>query len=346
MPILEFRQVNKVLKSGLMRRPVYGLGPLNLKVEAGEIFGYLGPNGAGKTTSIKLAMGILRPDSGEVRFFGRHSGGSEARNRVGFLPERPYFYQHLTAFELLDFYGELFGISGPTRRERAMRLLDMTGLKESAHTKLSKFSKGMLQRVGFAQALINDPEIVILDEPLSGLDPTGRRQIRDLVLGLRSTGKTVFFSSHVLQDVEMICDRVGILLNGKLLRAATMKDILSETLRYIEVVVEGLNGETLRDLGFDGSEDKAGSVFLRLGSDEEAGEAVRAISRAGGRITSMVPQRQTLEDYFMRNISEDAAPENKPPEMPRTPALSEEASAALSAITRRRGNADKVGVEH
>ena len=184
--------------------------------------------------------------------------------------------------ELLDFYGELFGIAGRVRRKRACELLEMTGLAEAANTKLSKFSKGMLQRVGFAQALINDPELVVLDEPLSGLDPTGRRQIRDLISGLRAAGKTVFFSSHILQDVEMICDRVGILLGGKLLRAATMEDILSETLTWTEIAVDGLTEGSVRELGFSRVEEKAGSVFLQIDPDVDVGRAVKAISPTSG----------------------------------------------------------------
>jgi len=310
--VLEFVDVKKVLKSGFLRRPVYTLGPLTLEVMPGEIFGYLGPNGAGKTTSIKVAMGILRADSGEVRFFGERAGRREVKRRVGFLPEHPYFYRHLTAFEVLDFYGELFGMDARSRRRRASDLLDLTGLAEAADTRLSRFSKGMLQRVGLAQALMNDPELVILDEPLSGLDPAGRRQIRDLILGLRSEGKTVFFSSHILQDVEMICDRVGILMNGKLLRAVSMEDVLSQTLSYVEVGVDALGVETVRRLGFNEVETKAGRVIVRLGPDEDPGDVMRVIAEAGGRISSVVPQRQTLEDYFMENVTPDAARDGAP----------------------------------
>jgi len=350
MPILEFKDVSKVLKSGFLRRPVYRLGPLNLEVEAGEIFGYLGPNGAGKTTSIKVAMGILRADSGEVRFFGESARGAAVKHRVGFLPERPYFYQHLTAFELLDFYGELFGIPGRKRRERAMNLLDMTGLAEFANTRLAKFSKGMLQRAGFAQALINDPDVVLLDEPLSGLDPTGRRQIRDLILGLRAGGKTVFFSSHILQDVEMICDRVGILLGGELLRAATMEDVLSETLSWVEISVEDLEYEAIRRLGLGRVEEKAGKTVIRLGPEEDTGEAIKTISGLGGKVSSVVPQRQTLEDYFMRNVAPGKAEEAgqacpaDPAGTAREPALTAEASAALSRSAKRKRSAEKVGM--
>jgi ABC-2 type transport system ATP-binding protein len=302
MPILEFKDVNKVLKSGFTRKPLYTLGPLSLQVEAGEIFGYLGPNGAGKTTSIKLAMGILRPDSGEVRFFGRSASHKRVKERIGFLPEGPYFYQHLTAFELLDFYGELHKISRRIRRERALDLLRQTGLGDFAGTRISKFSKGMLQRIGFAQALVNDPEILILDEPLSGLDPVGRRQIRDLILGLKSRGKTVFFSSHILQDVEMICDRVGIILGGKLLRAATMDDILSETLEWVEITVDNLTPGSERQMGIACVKEKGTRSVVRLAPDENLGAVIRSIAGAGGRIMSVIPHRQTLEDYFMRSV--------------------------------------------
>ena len=302
MPILEFIDVSKVLKSGITHRPVYRLGPLSFAVEAGEIFGYLGPNGAGKTTSIKILMGLLRPDSGQVRVFGKPANQATVKTGMGFLPERPYFYQHLSAFELLDFYGELFGLSARERRERAMSLLDMTGLGTSADTRLHKFSKGMLQRVGFAQALINDPEVIVLDEPLSGLDPTGRRQIRDLILDLRAGGKTVFFSSHILQDVEMICDRVGILHEGKLQSTATMKEVLSETVHAVEILVEGMAPDEVRRLGIGNPEEKAGRVVIRLGPHDDLKGAIEMIVGAGGSIASVVPQRRTLEDYFVRNI--------------------------------------------
>jgi ABC-2 type transport system ATP-binding protein len=320
MPVLEFKDVNKVLRSGFLRRPVYRLGPLSLDVEPGEIFGYLGPNGAGKTTSIKIAMGIIRADSGEVRLFGMKSDKVAVRKRVGFLPEHPYFYQHLTAFELLDFYGHLFGIDGRMRRRRARHLLEVTGLGRHAGTRLSKFSKGMLQRAGFAQALVNDPDIVVLDEPLSGLDPAGRRQIRDLIAGLKSSGKTVFFSSHILQDVEMICDRVGILLDGRLLAAATMEDILSETLTWVEITFDGRPAYELMPSVAGDREEKAGRRVLRLRAEDDPDEAIRAITAAGGRIISVIPQRRTLEDYFMINVEARRDTAGSEPAAPRGPA--------------------------
>jgi ABC-2 type transport system ATP-binding protein len=302
MPVLEFKDISKVLKSGFMRRPIYKLGPLSLEVEQGEIFGFLGPNGAGKTTSIKVAVGLLKADSGEIRVFGQAAGRPQAKRRVGFLPEHPYFYRHLTAFELLDFYGELFGLGRRGRLDRVERLLHLTGLSEFADMRLSRFSKGMLQRVGFAQALINDPDLVILDEPLSGLDPTGRRQIRDLIIDLRAAGKTVFFSSHILQDVEMICDRVGILLSGRLQRAAAMSEIMSQTVLSVEMVVDNLPPEYIRRLGLDDVEEKGGRTIVRLGSEDDVGQAIRIITGTGGRLSSVTPRRQSLEDYFMKYV--------------------------------------------
>src|SRR5581483_5262176 len=209
------------------RTPITALAGLSFSVSRGEIYGFLGPNGAGKTTTLKILMGLMRATSGKAEILGKPAGDVETRRRIGFLPEAPYFYDYLTAEEFLSFYGHLAGIDRGALACRVTELLDLVGLSEARTRQLRKFSKGMLQRIGLAQALIHDPELIILDEPMSGLDPIGRKQIRDLILSLRDQGKTVFFSTHIVPDVEMICDRVGIVVKGKLLASGRVDELVS-----------------------------------------------------------------------------------------------------------------------
>src|SRR3954469_9073512 len=218
------------------KRPYRALDRLNLEVEAGEVFGFLGPNGAGKTTTLKLLLQLVFPTSGSAEVLGRPPGDLSVKRRIGYLPEHPYFYDHLTAEELLSYFAALFGYGSAERRVRVNRLLDQVGIGAERRLPLRKFSKGMLQRVGIAQALINDPELVIFDEPMSGLDPLGRREVRALILGLRDRGCTVFFSSHVLADAEALCSRVAILARGRLMTAGRLADILAFQIRGWEVV--------------------------------------------------------------------------------------------------------------
>jgi ABC-2 type transport system ATP-binding protein len=220
--------LTKEFRVGFRMKRVLALDNLNLKVEEGEIFGYIGPNGAGKTTTLKIMMGLIYPTSGNVRIFGRDIKDINIKMDIGFLPEAPYFYDYLTAREFLDFYSQLFGLAKKERERRIEELLDMVDLRLVKDTQLRKFSRGMLQRIGIAQALINDPKLVILDEPMSALDPVGRTKIRDVILHLKDEGKTVFFSSHILSDVEMICDRVGLLVNGKLKEIGKLEELLGE----------------------------------------------------------------------------------------------------------------------
>jgi ABC-2 type transport system ATP-binding protein len=300
--MLRFEGILKIFRSSLTRRYLYTLGPVSFEVKEGDIFGYLGPNGAGKTTTIKVALGLLRPSAGKVTYFGRRSDDVEARKRMGYLPEQPYFYQHLTAMELLEFYGQVFGLTAREVRRRADRLLDTVGLSASSTTPISKFSKGMLQRIGLAQALINDPDLVLLDEPLAGLDPVGRREIRDVILELKARGKTVFFSSHILQDVEMICDRVGILSQGKLLKVAAVADVLQGSIRFVEILLAGLDIERARQLGLGPVSQRGDKTVVRLDPDADINGAVGTLIASGARIEAVVPQRQTLEDYFMGEV--------------------------------------------
>src|SRR6476469_8264971 len=227
------------------KRPYRALDRLTLSVEPGEVFGFLGPNGAGKTTTLKLLMQLVFPTGGRAEILGRPLGDLDVKRRIGYLPENPYFYDYLTAEELLTYFAGLFGYRAADRRARASRLLDEVGIGAERRLQLRKFSKGMLQRVGIAQALVNDPELVILDEPMSGLDPLGRRDVRSLILRLRDRGCTVFFSSHVLADAEALCSRVAILASGRLVAAGALKEIHAFQVRGWELVVGNLTPESV-----------------------------------------------------------------------------------------------------
>jgi ABC-2 type transport system ATP-binding protein len=224
-PAISTQDLGKIYRVGFFMRRVEGLRDLSLTVEPGQAFGFIGPNGAGKTTTIKVLMGLHAPTSGSAQLFGMDVSEAEARRRVGFLPERPYFYEHLTAREVLHFYGQLFEMESATRHKRVEMLLERVALSRFADVTLAKYSKGMLQRVGLCQALLHDPDLIVLDEPMSGLDPVGRALVRDLILEQRAAGKTVFFSSHILSDVEAICDQVAILVGGQLRECGTIAEV-------------------------------------------------------------------------------------------------------------------------
>src|SRR5262245_5362762 len=276
------------------------LHDLTLQVASGEVFGYLGPNGSGKTTTLKLLMGLLYPDAGHARVLGIPFEQRAWRYRVGYLPENPYFYDHLTAEEYLLYVGELFGLSQAVRRERARALLDLVGLRHSADLSLRRFSKGMVQRVGIAQALVNDPDLVILDEPMSGLDPIGRRLVRNIIRDLRKAGKTVLFSTHILSDAETLCDRVAVLRGGRLLDVGPLARILSLDVSHMEVLVSGAApGPEIAGVR---SREAVGDRW-RLEVEEKAlARTIAAVEAAGGRILSVQPIRQSLEDYFIKEM--------------------------------------------
>jgi ABC-2 type transport system ATP-binding protein len=284
-------------------RPTRALEALDLEVQEGEIFGYLGANGAGKTTTIKILVGLQRQTAGEATIFGTDCRKPAARRLLGFQPENPYFYEYLSAAEALRFYGALCGLDRSRRAGRAEELLDFVGLGAARDVRVGDFSKGMRQRLGIAQALIHEPRLVILDEPMSGLDPVGRKQVRDLIRRLRDDGLTVFFSSHILGDVEMVADRVGLLVRGRLHAAGTLEELLQTRVRGVEVVAEGVPAQARQELTARAAAHQASGadrLLLQYDGWDAADEAVAAVVRSGGRLRAVRPERESLEEYFMR----------------------------------------------
>ena len=313
MSVVKTENLTKEFKSGfpINRRSIKALDNLNLQVESGEIFGYLGPNGAGKTTTFKLLFGLIFPTSGTARVFGEDVRNVAFKAKVGFLPEQPYFYDYLTGEEFLDFYAQLFRFDKKTRNQKVRDLIEAVGLERAASTQLRKYSRGMLQRIGIAQALINDPELVILDEPLSGLDPVGRKDIRDIILRLKSEGRTVIFSSHVLSDVEIICDRIGVVMQGRLQSVERLDEFLNVELESVEIATAGLNGsseKTIESLG--GKMEGAGSrnvitvhgVGTRTG-EETMSNVLAFVRESNATLISISSQTRSLEELFVSSSS-------------------------------------------
>lgn len=299
--------LTKDYRSGFWRRRVRVLRDLTLEVRAGEVFGYLGPNGAGKTTTLKLLMGLIYPTAGRATILGRDIREAAMKAEVGFLPENPYFYEYLTGREFLDYYGHLFGLPRRLRRERVERLLHEVGMAQAADVPLRKYSKGMVQRIGLAQALINDPRLVVLDEPMSGLDPLGRKEVRDLILRLKAASKTVFFSTHIIPDVEVVCDRVGILFDGELVTVGPLEGLLGNRLESIEIVLSGL---APGDPGLPAGPwvrppvHTAGRTIVAVGDEPTANQVVRTLVERGATIHAVTPTRRTLEEEFLQQIEE------------------------------------------
>ena len=303
MDPIVIEDLTKAYKPNWPGLPSYlALDKLSLTVKRGEIYGFLGPNGAGKTTTLKILLGLMKPSGGSAMVLGRPAGDVEARRHIGYLPEAPYFYDYLTAEEFLFFYGYLAGMRRADLVTRVASLLDLVGLAESRNRQLRKFSKGMLQRIGLAQALIHDPDLVMLDEPMSGLDPIGRKQIRDLILGLREKGKTVFFSSHIIPDVEMMCDRVGVLMKGRLVASGRVDDLVGNGhTKSVDIVCEGMSSAglpvvtRLAEKAFQ----RGVQCLLTLSGRDRLEDVLAAIRLHGGTLVSVSPQKGSLEELFI-----------------------------------------------
>lgn len=304
MKAIVIDRLTKVYRSTWFgRAPMPALDGLSLSVQQGEIYGFLGPNGSGKTTTLKILMGLMQATSGGAEILGKPLGDVQVRHRIGFLPESPYFYEYLTAEEFLAFYGHLAGLERAELGRKITQLLDLVGLAEARTRQLRKFSKGMLQRVGLAQALIHDPELVVLDEPMSGLDPVGRKQVRDLILSLRDQGKTVFFSTHIIPDVEMICDRVAIVVKGKLLAEGRVDELVNPGhAQSVEVVCEGIKAGEVAAIASVATRvlQRGDHSLVVLPGPEQVEPVLSAIRTQGGKLVSVTPQKGSLEELFMK----------------------------------------------
>jgi ABC-2 type transport system ATP-binding protein len=304
MSAIEINNLTKDYEVGFWRkRKVRALDGLSLSIDGGQIFGFLGANGAGKTTTLKLLMRLIFPTEGSAQILGHDIRDVSMHQRIGYLPENPYFYDYLTAREFLDYCAQIFGYSAATRRKRGADLLARVKLDEKRwDTQLRKFSKGMLQRVGLAQSLVNDPEIVFLDEPMSGLDPVGRREVRDLIAELRDEGKTVFMCSHILSDIEVLCDRVAILKKGRLAQVGYLDELRRKTEdpNRMEVMTTGADAESLRKhLPEADIAPTPRGLRIEVTSEAEIENVITALRKVGGKIVSVQPVKQSLEELFL-----------------------------------------------
>ncbi|MEM9190540.1 MAG: ABC transporter ATP-binding protein [Myxococcota bacterium] len=302
--VLRAKQLKKTFFIGFFRKRVEAVRDVSFEVQRGEIFGLLGPNGAGKTTTIKMILRLIFPTKGSISIFGVDNSRGEAMRKVGYMPENPYVYQYLKPLEFLDLCGRLNNIPGRERRRRAEAMVDTVGLRHAVDRPIGKFSKGMMQRVGLAQALLHDPELLILDEPMSGLDPIGRKEVRDILLAQRARGKTLIFTSHILSDVELLCDRVVILQKGIVRARGTLDTLLEDREHRTEIALQGVDSdleEKLRTFDPDLTNEQ-GTVTLVL-PKEQTTSVIAEASNDGAEITAVNPVRQTLEDLFLESES-------------------------------------------
>jgi ABC-2 type transport system ATP-binding protein len=307
MAAIEILGLAKTYKAGFWRtKPKCALKPLDLSVEEGEIFGFLGPNGAGKTTTLKLLVGLVFPSAGSARILGREIDDPVVKAQIGFLPEQPYFYDYLTAQELLEYYGQLSGVEAKSRSAKIQKVLHRVGLDDAGGLQLRKFSKGMLQRVGIAQAILHEPKILFFDEPMSGLDPMGRREVRDLMDQLRQEGKTVFFSTHILSDAETLCDRVAVIHQGELRGVGAVADLTSSVEGKVEVVWQGSTVPAwIKPL--DAECHIAGDTVRAVVAERHQEAVIDNLRRERLKILSITPVRTSLEEYYLRKLKPSEA---------------------------------------
>ena len=302
-PAIQIEGLTKDYPVGFWRKTMRrSLDHLTLQVNEGEAFGFLGPNGAGKTTTLKLLMGLIFPTSGSAQVRGRSIADVGMHREIGYMPEQPYFYDYLTARELLDYFARFFGYSRAEREERIRKFLERVGLAGSADVQLRKFSKGMLQRVGIAQAILHDPRVVFLDEPMSGLDPVGRREVRDIILELKNQGRTIFFSTHILSDAEMLCDRVAVLVGGKLQGVGAPRELMSMEIHGMEILFELRAGNVLPQKMLEQAT-HTGDRYRIVVPEADVYAALEQLRNCEARILSVTPLRPSLEDYFLKLVA-------------------------------------------
>lgn len=307
-PAIEIENLTKDYPHGFLNlKKRRSLENLSMQVQSGEVFGFLGPNGAGKTTTIKLLMRLIFPTSGTARILGKSIQDVSMHQEIGYLPEQPYFYDYLTARELLDYFARFHGLTATDRRERVERMLKKVGLETAKKIQLRKYSKGMLQRVGLAQAILHDPQVVVLDEPMSGLDPLGRREVRDIILDLRKEGRTVLFSTHILTDAEMLCDRVGVIVGGKLRGVGKPEEMVAIETQGMEILFEL---EEEKKFALLERATKIGERYRVQVPETELYAAVEELRAAGARILSVAQVKPTLEEFFMNLVDADRAQAN------------------------------------
>src|SRR5262247_47747 len=307
VPAIETENLSKEYPHGFLHlKRKTSLEGLTIQVEGGEVFGLLGPNGAGKSTTIKLLMGIIFPTAGSARILGKPVSDVSMHSDIGYLPEQPYFYDYLTATELLDYFARFHGYSATERGERVEKVLKKVGLETAGKIQLRKYSKGMLQRVGLAQSILHDPELVILDEPMSGLDPVGRREVRDIILELKNAGKTILFSTHILPDAEMLCDRVGVIAGGKLRGVGAPGAIVGVKATGLEIVFELAEGAALPEK-VRAKATRSGAGYRMSLGESELYTALEELRAMGARIISVTQIKPTLEDFFMELVGKDRA---------------------------------------
>ncbi len=311
-PVIETVRLSKSYRTGFRMKRVQALVDLNLRIDKGEIFGFLGPNGAGKTTTIKILIGLAKPTRGVATVLGRPPRDHRVKRRVGFLPESPYFYEYLTAYEFLTLAAQLSGIGHKEINQRVKQTLKLVRMEHAAHQQMRGFSRGMLQRIGVAQALIHEPELVILDEPMGGLDPIGRREFRDIIISLREQGKTVFFSTHILADVEMICDRVGIIVAGRMVEVGRLNEILHSEVESIEITIQGLGGKFRKAVERIAQRcvESGDIIMLTVAKEEDVDKVLMLVRETGARIKAIIPRTSTLEDFFMSRVRKATAERN------------------------------------